>query len=644
MSSNKVIISGSATPSIIDAPLDIRTRVNTVDDIYNIELPYIGMIIYVIDEDKYYKVKTLKAKEIAGVLIENSLVDTFEEFLIQGPQGPRGLQGLQGKQGPKGDQGEQGPKGDKGEDGYTPVKGIDYFTEDDINSLNIPSIEGLATEEHVDEQIEIVNDYFKSYMYNNIQYEEIRDEETETSYILTEIPTDVKWQVCTPANWTMENKLLHTPRQQCLNNDFTICINGGLVRTSGDYINMPIGTTIQNGVVKTSENNINLKNWYIAINKETNMFESGKIAGANIDELKNKYDNLLTSFVPIILNGEIQKESVLADCPNYNVKHPRQILCQKADGSVLIITSNGRKQNELGWTLLEAQTICQKYNVVFAFNLDGGGSAQTVYRGTLINQPIDNYHTEERKVFSCLGFKLRDRVTEKDSDIKELSKMIGNVKSEVQRAKENNVFNKGVIQLKASQIDSDLQGIETYNENKKTNKLQLSKDALCYFNTEETVNTILKVDKNGCITTNIGNGYIQNNITVNHNYESADDIDKTGIYWFHNDILNIENGAGAYAVQHIQAKDVAALQIAIPYSNNFEHKTKRRRKENDGAWGEWIDQDSKTPVKGIDYFTQEDIDSLNIPSIEGLATEDMVIALQQEIAELRAIIEELKNK
>ena len=82
MSENKVIIGGSVIPSIPDAPIDIRTRVNTIDDIYNIELPYIGMIIYVIDEDKYYKVKTLKAKTAGSITINDSLVDTFEEFLI----------------------------------------------------------------------------------------------------------------------------------------------------------------------------------------------------------------------------------------------------------------------------------------------------------------------------------------------------------------------------------------------------------------------------------------------------------------------------------------------------------------------------------------------------------------------------------
>lgn len=66
-----------------------------------------------------------------------------------GPQGPKGETGATGPQGEKGeigDTGPQGPKGDKGEkgdtgatgaagadgkDGYTPVKGTDYWTEED---------------------------------------------------------------------------------------------------------------------------------------------------------------------------------------------------------------------------------------------------------------------------------------------------------------------------------------------------------------------------------------------------------------------------------------------------------------------------------------------------------------------------------
>ena len=94
MNSNKIITSGPLIPSVIDTPIDLRTRVNTIEDIYNIELPYIGMIVYVIDEDKYYKVKTLKTKTVGSITIKDSLVDTFEEFLIVGPQGPAGKDGV----------------------------------------------------------------------------------------------------------------------------------------------------------------------------------------------------------------------------------------------------------------------------------------------------------------------------------------------------------------------------------------------------------------------------------------------------------------------------------------------------------------------------------------------------------------------
>lgn len=85
--SNKIISSSGFVPSSTDTPIDLRIRVQSINDIYDIELPYVGMIVYVIDEDKYYKIKTLKAKEVGIALIENALVDTFEEFSINSSNG-----------------------------------------------------------------------------------------------------------------------------------------------------------------------------------------------------------------------------------------------------------------------------------------------------------------------------------------------------------------------------------------------------------------------------------------------------------------------------------------------------------------------------------------------------------------------------
>lgn len=49
----------------------------------------------------------------------------------KGEKGDQGIQGVQGVQGVRGNQGEKGDKGDTGRDGYTPIKGVDYYTEAD---------------------------------------------------------------------------------------------------------------------------------------------------------------------------------------------------------------------------------------------------------------------------------------------------------------------------------------------------------------------------------------------------------------------------------------------------------------------------------------------------------------------------------
>lgn len=68
----------------------------------------------------------------------------------EGPQGPKGDTGDPGPQGPKGDTGDTGPRGPTGpagadgangpqgpagENGYTPVRGTDYWTDDDIATI-----------------------------------------------------------------------------------------------------------------------------------------------------------------------------------------------------------------------------------------------------------------------------------------------------------------------------------------------------------------------------------------------------------------------------------------------------------------------------------------------------------------------------
>ena len=78
---------------------------------------------------------------------------------IQGEKGDTGEKGEPGEQGPKGDkgdQGEQGIQGEKGEDGYTPLKGIDYFTQDDIDEMVKNVNESMKTSPYIDDNLKAV--------------------------------------------------------------------------------------------------------------------------------------------------------------------------------------------------------------------------------------------------------------------------------------------------------------------------------------------------------------------------------------------------------------------------------------------------------------------------------------------------------
>lgn len=78
---DKAIITGGAfKPSTIDTPVDVRSRIATIADVETIPNPFVSLIFYVMDEDKFYYVQSLKDKVIAGITIKNALVGTYKEF------------------------------------------------------------------------------------------------------------------------------------------------------------------------------------------------------------------------------------------------------------------------------------------------------------------------------------------------------------------------------------------------------------------------------------------------------------------------------------------------------------------------------------------------------------------------------------
>lgn len=68
---------------------------------------------------------------------------------IRGPQGAQGEQGIQGLQGPQGEKGDKGDTGEQGTAGYTPVRGTDYWTEEDQAAIVADVLAALPAAEEV---------------------------------------------------------------------------------------------------------------------------------------------------------------------------------------------------------------------------------------------------------------------------------------------------------------------------------------------------------------------------------------------------------------------------------------------------------------------------------------------------------------
>lgn len=77
---NSIVTSGGMRPSSADTPGDTRGRINLLADIYDIPMPYVGMIVYCLEDDCYYKITKLKAKSIGPVKVEDALVDKYEKY------------------------------------------------------------------------------------------------------------------------------------------------------------------------------------------------------------------------------------------------------------------------------------------------------------------------------------------------------------------------------------------------------------------------------------------------------------------------------------------------------------------------------------------------------------------------------------
>ena len=129
----------------------------------------------------------------------------------------------------------------------------------------------------------------------------------------------------------------------------------------------------------------------------------------------NAYYRLLENGIASDLTNVVTNEpNVVTD------EHPRQSIGIKADGTIVMLTCDGRTYESYGLTSAELQDIFLEENCIDAWNLDGGGSASTSIRGSKLNRNIDNNGTTDRGNAYSLNVK---KVTVNEGTAKAFSKI-----------------------------------------------------------------------------------------------------------------------------------------------------------------------------------------------------------------------------
>lgn len=166
-----------------------------------------------------------------------------------------------------------------------------------------------------------------------------------------------------------------------------LAINAGVFNTS---TKKPDGIVIQNGEVvqgTISTNHSNCKPLTINSNGDLGYLE----ANVTGDMVASNIVSAVCGFMPIIVDYEVVPSSEWNSVSHYTENAQRQIIGQFGNGDYAILTCEGRGyDNSDGWTIPEAQTICQKHGLKFAYNLDGGGSTETMLGFKHLNTIYEN--------------------------------------------------------------------------------------------------------------------------------------------------------------------------------------------------------------------------------------------------------------
>lgn len=162
-------------------------------------------------------------------------------------------------------------------------------------------------------------------------------------------------------------------------NNAIAAINGGGFKYGKD-IKEPMGVVIHDGKIIYNELKDNdVKQDIVGFTKD-GMLIVGK---HSINELKKiNIKEAVTFGPPLIVNG---KTVNIEGDGGWGIA-PRTAIGQRENGTVILMTLQGRSLKTIGATIKDVQEQMIKFGAVNATNLDGGNSATMIYNGKIVNK------------------------------------------------------------------------------------------------------------------------------------------------------------------------------------------------------------------------------------------------------------------
>lgn len=314
------------------------------------------------------------------------------------------------------------------------------------------------------------------------------------------------------------------------------------------------------------------------------------------------YNNTVSGFGPLIVDSKTVYKSGDYD-KNSEESHPRQVICQLANKDLVFFSCDGRVKAQgvyqKGMTLPEVIQVLREHygmgdnKIVFAYNMDGGGSTSSVLRGRRLNKVTDNNNKSERKTLDYL-YVGKEKKQPRDTDIQLIHDAIGEVRQDFLflyglYMNINSINNKELI---LNNGEKGYAGIvlKDSNDNPMT-KLYLD-TRLAFYNYKDKKSHFV-ADKEMIW---------HNDRMLGRHYSNPEPVSDANNIQYGGDYQVLSNAKGApypnissalVTHKNIGARKFSdassAFQIAVPFIRSSSVKGKRRTYTKKDGWSQWFE-------------------------------------------------------